>query len=199
MTLVKKLGCIGAPGCLASAHFDAVRAPYHDRRFFKHVQASVAESLVTRTLPCACVEALDRFVQSGRVSHRQAGVMASQQFAGATGWMADYSFNLLYVLFVYSTSHKHCQCLHTVLAWGTCPHVIATHTQSNMVLLPVLATCRRPELLTLLSFGCKPCGFTEPQKTTCMALAGVDLQQAQQQWCRWHARCRKRAWLRVVW
>jgi hypothetical protein len=156
--------------------------------------------------PCAVIRALDGEVQTGRV-RRPAAAQAASRMRPAGTMFAEYASNLLRALLWQGTrtlghdlTAQGCSCLHTVLAWGTCPTIV----------LPVLWTWRPTAIglvavadrrfqdhcmSVLFSYGSVPWMYSKDRGGRAAFAGPLTNTSPAQQWARWHGRRFRKLWL----
>jgi hypothetical protein len=163
---------------------------------------------------CTFVQELDDEVQAGHVRRVVAAVLASSLHPW-TAVSQNSTCTLLYAL-IRSPDHAvvECSCMARVLSWGTCPTVpmASLCLESSFTTCGLLPTSSRKHwwYKDLLAYGSAPWGRyrvhnrAQTNKLGQCAMLCFDpyrpsdqMQVAQKQWWRWHARCSRRLWLRA--
>jgi hypothetical protein len=164
---------------------------------------------------CYVVQELDSLVQKGRVRRHAAACMASEvhDVDSVMGVSQD-SRNFLRAVLQHHVNAQafSCECINTVMAWGTCPTVVQRVAMGALTLTSLGINIREQWQRTLLAYGAMPwtgyrvradrgtgqCVMTFMAYAAHDVLRGVNLCRAQKQWQQWHGRRRKRLWLTVV-
>jgi hypothetical protein len=164
---------------------------------------------------CAVVEALDAQVRDGRVSRSMAGALASElrPFVAQVG-LDEGVCSFLWRVAMHECQCPPCQCLHRLLSWGTCPHVVFVHQSACSA--DVIEACTPLTFISrdatktaalLLQEGCPPWHWYRwtvlTQTMTRVTVRDADSvyvasEQTARQWWRWHARYTRQMWVRVI-
>jgi hypothetical protein len=153
---------------------------------------------------CKWVAARDDEVRRGLVRRSVAASLASRFYVCDLG---DFSCTLLYKVL---RDRKHgeglCQCLSTILAWGTCATVVcAGHVHNDHVTAVGLYGCSTWASVTLRAYGSMPWFTYRPGLGPDAGKVGIVIKRAlfplhcqlQLQWLRWHARHVRRLWVKL--
>jgi len=158
---------------------------------------------------CRVVGPLDAMVREGSVARGRAAVMCN-----AMSTRDDYAHSPLWSV-VHPVHAFRCQerCLEKVLAWGMCPHVREHHVKLQRTFGPMYgysaSWAPRGYIQTLWIHGAFPCNiwhrdgvcaahmYPTTHPVFC-AHGGPNGDGPFVQWRRWHARLRKRQWLKMA-
>jgi hypothetical protein len=154
--------------------------------------------------PCAVIRALDGEVQAGRV-RRSAAAQAASRMRPACTMYAEYASNLLRALLWegsrtlgHDLTAQGCSCLHTVLAWGTCPTIVLPVFWAWRPTAIGLVADRRfqdPSMSLLFSYGSVPWMYSKDHGGRAAFAGPLSNTSPAQQWARWHGRRFRKLWV----
>lgn len=155
---------------------------------------SVQNKYVATGDSCRLIAQLDVDVRAGHVATYKAALFASASLSAP---------GLLYALLKSGQGHARatCDCVATVLTWGTCPHVLLYSGVS--VCTPLWFDHRMNGCMPLfLAYGCIPALTLRRQGASEMWLpssfAGLPQGHMSRQWAAWHCRPVRRRWVFAV-